>query len=259
MSLRRPTYSATGETTSAAQRHSTVALITIGAATLLAFGALLALGAWQLHRLCWKLDLIAAIDARVHAPTSPAPPPSTWPQITAATDAYRHVEVRGTFIDGETAVQAVTERGGGFWVLTPLRTDAGFTVLVNRGFVPSDRRDPKLRPRLNPGDFTVTGLLRLSEPNGAFLRSNDPAADRWYSRDVAAIAAARNLGSVAPYFIDAEATLSAVDAPVGGLTVIAFPNNHLVYALTWIGLAAMLIGAALWVVWDELRLRWGAP
>ncbi|MDB5653910.1 MAG: Surfeit locus 1 family protein, partial [Tardiphaga sp.] len=84
-----------------------------------------------------------------------------------------------------------------------------------------------------------TGLLRVSEPKGGFLRSNDPAADRWFSRDVAAIAQKRGLAEVAPYFIDAAA-VPGVAVPVGGLTVISLPNNHLVYAITWFVLAAMV-------------------
>jgi len=40
---------------------------------------------------------------------------------------------------------------------------------------------------------------------------------------------------------------------VGGLTVVRFPNNHLVYALTWYGLALLLLGAGIWVVRDERR------
>ena len=102
-----------------------------------------------------------------------APGPATWPAVTDAGHAYRHVRVSGHFLhDSSTLVQAVTALGGGFWVLTPLVSD-GFTVLVNRGFVPSDRRDPAgwRRPE---GDVAVTGLLRLSEPGGAFLRSNAP-------------------------------------------------------------------------------------
>ena len=87
--------------------------------------------------------------------------------------------------------------------------------------------------------MTVTGLLRASEPGGGFLRANDPARDRWYSRDVAAIARARGLGEVAPFFIDADATPNPGGYPVGGLTVVAFRNDHLVYALTWFGLAGL--------------------
>ena len=65
-----------------------------------------------------------------------------------------------------------------------------------------------------------------------------PAENRWYSRDVAAIAAKRGLRRVAPYFIDADA--SGREWPRGGMTVVRFPNNHLVYALTWFGLATLV-------------------
>jgi len=97
--------------------------------------------------------------------------------------------------------------------------------------------------------------MRMSEPGGAFLRANDPAAGRWYSRDVAAIAAAQGLGPVAPYFVDADATENPGGLPVGGLTVIAFPNNHLIYALTWFGMAILLAGALVHVVRSERRAR----
>jgi surfeit locus 1 family protein len=88
---------------------------------------------------------------------------------------------------------------------------------------------------------TVTGLLRASEPGGGFLRANDPADGRWYSRDVAAIAEAEGVGPVAPYFIDAGATPNPRGLPVGGLTVVSFRNTHLAYALTWFALAALVV------------------
>ena len=187
----------------------------------------------------------------------PPPAPAEWPAVTAADDEYRHVRVEGRFLDGrETLVQAVTALGGGYWVLVPFRSDSGFTLLVNRGFVSADLRDPASRRAGEiHGETAVTGLLRLTEPKGAFLRGNDAVADRWYSRDVEAIAAARDLGPVAPYFIDADATPNPGGNPMGGLTVIAFPNNHLVYAITWYGLAALLAGAAVWAIRDEWRIR----
>ncbi len=226
----------------------------LGAATLFLVAVLLALGTWQVHRLSWKLDLIARVDQRVHAP--PAAPPGPGQAVTAAADEYRHVAVSGSFLnDREALVQAVTDLGPGFWVMTPLRTAEG-DVLINRGFVPSDHRDPATRAAGQiAGPTRVVGLLRITEPKGGFLRSNDPAANRWYSRDVAAIAAARGLGNVAPYFIDADATPNAGNWPAGGLTVIVFPNSHLVYALTWYALALMLAGVACWVVRDEVRAR----
>jgi surfeit locus 1 family protein len=223
--------------------------VVFGVAAALVFVVLLGLGTWQVERRAWKLDLIAQVDARVHAPAVPAPGPADWPRI-GPDDAYRHVTLSGTFLhDRETLVQAVTERGGGFWVLTPLRRSDGSLVLINRGFVPGDRRDPAPRAAgQGAGETAVTGLLRLTEPKGAFLRANDPKGDRWYSRDVAAIAATRGLTDVAPYFVDADATPNPGGLPVGGLTVIAFPNNHLVYAITWYGMALMLAGAVVYVL-----------
>jgi surfeit locus 1 family protein len=197
------------------------------------------LGTWQVQRLFWKLDLIARVEARIHRDAVPAPPVSQWAGINAGKDEYRHITATGIFDHARTVlVQAVTERGAGFWVMTPLLRDDGSAVLVNRGFVPADRRDALTRSGANAaGAITVTGLLRISEPGGGFLRGNDPAGGRWYSRDVAAIAVAQGLAAVAPYFIDADATPNPGGLPVGGLTVVRFRNSHLVYALTWYGLA----------------------
>ncbi len=221
----------------------------------LAFAGFIALGTWQVERRAWKLDLIARVDARVHAAPAAAPGPDQWASVTQAADEYRHVALTGTFMhDRETFVQAVTERGSGFWVLTPLRLADGSAVLVNRGFVLPEKRERDTRSATEAaGATTVTGLLRLTEPGGGFLRKNDPGADRWFSRDVAAIAEARSLRPVAPYFVDADATPPAT-WPMGGLTVIAFHNSHLVYAITWYTLAAMVVGAA-WLVRRESRRR----
>ncbi|AMM25062.1 SURF1 family protein [Variovorax sp. PAMC 28711] len=231
------------------------ALVAWAAVAVLAFAGFIALGTWQVERRAWKLDLIARVEARVHAAPSPAPGPDQWAAVTPAADEYRHVALTGTFLhDRETFVQAVTTRGSGFWVLTPLRQADGSTVLVNRGFVPPEVRERAARSATETaGTTTVTGLLRLTEPGGGFLRKNDPAADRWFSRDVAAIADARGLRPVAPYFVDGDAT--PADAwPVGGLTIVAFHNSHLVYAITWYTLAAMVVGAA-WQVRRESRRR----
>jgi surfeit locus 1 family protein len=210
--------------------------IALGALTLLAVAGLVSLGVWQLQRRVWKLALIEQVDRRLAAAPVPAPGPDAWLRIGKA-DAYTRVTVHGTFgNDRAILVQAVTALGSGYWVLTPMTTDRGFTVLVNRGFVPPEMKRAIMAPA---GAATITGLLRISEPKGGFLRSNDPMADRWYSRDVAAIAASRSLGSVAPYFIDADAVPGA-SWPRGGLTVIAFPNSHLQYAITWFVMAALL-------------------
>jgi surfeit locus 1 family protein len=212
------------------------------AAAALLFAGFAALGTWQVQRLSWKLDLIERVGQRVRA----APVEAPAGPVTAAADEYRHVVLHGRFLHAhETLVQAVTEQGPGWWLVTPLQQADGRSVLVNRGFVTTESKALASRP---DGEVTVTGLLRLTEPRGGFLRHNDPAAGRWFSRDVQAIAAARGLANAVPYFVDADANADATarnDAwPVGGLTVVSFHNNHLVYALTWFGLAAMVAGAA---------------
>lgn len=196
------------------------------------------LAVWQVERRSEKLALIARVETRIHAEPAAAPPPEVWSAITRATDEYRRVRVTGRYLSlPGTPVKAVTERGPGYWLLAPLETDTGFTVYINRGFVPAL---PAAAPPAPAGPVTVTGLLRMTEPGGGFLRSNEPEAGRWYSRDVAALAKTDGLTGVAPYFIDA-ATVEPPepDGPVTGLTVVRFANNHLVYVLTWAALAVM--------------------
>jgi surfeit locus 1 family protein len=224
---------------------------------LVLFSGFSALGIWQVERLSWKLDLIARVDARIHAAPIAPPDHSQWATINAGDHEYLHVQTTGTFDYGKDAlVQATTERGPGFWVITPLALADGSAILVNRGFVPNDRRKPEDRKQANiPGPVTVTGLLRLTEPKGGFLRSNEPSADRWFSRDVAAIAERQGIATAAPYFIDADATPNAGGLPVGGLTVVRFPNSHLVYAITWFAMALMTAGASLYAWRLEKRNR----
>ncbi|TCP37027.1 SURF1 family protein [Sphingomonas sp. BK235] len=205
------------------------------ALAVLATALLAGLGVWQVERRAWKLALIDRVERRLAAAPVAPPPRAAWRTIDDDS-AYLRVRATGRWrAAAPVFVQAVTELGGGYWVLAPLDT-AGGTILINRGFVP---RGDRAAIRAPTGEATVTGLLRVSEPEGAFLRDNDPAADRWYSRDTDAIARARRLGAVAPYFIDADAG-GATGWPRGGLTVVRFRNTHLIYALTWFTLAAMM-------------------
>ncbi|NGY04214.1 SURF1 family protein [Solimonas terrae] len=241
--------------------RSVAALLLLALLALTLFAGFVALGTWQVHRRSWKLDLIARVDQRLHAAAVSAPERGQWPTINRDRDEYRHVVVDGELLnDHETFVQAVTEHGPGFWLLTPLRTREGSVVLINRGFVDARHRAPDTRVAAQfQGSVHVSGLLRFSEPGGAFLRHNDPAAHRWYSRDVAAIATAQGLpaADVAPYFIDADERPNPGGWPIGGLTVVHFHNSHLIYAITWYTLALMVAGAAFGLGRYEWRLRQG--
>lgn len=233
------------------RRRSRRTLTVIAAIALVAATGFAALGIWQVERLVWKNALITAVTERSTA--APVPATEFWAGFTPDTDEYRHVSATGAFDPpAEVLVQAVTDYGGGFWVITPLRLDSGQIILINRGFIPPDRRDPAAHPAPT-GPVTINGLLRASEPDGGFLRANDPAANRWFSRDVAAIATARELSNTAPFFVDADRGADPAAYPIGGLTVLSFSNNHLIYALTWFALALMMLAAFGYVLWDDRR------
>ncbi|WP_448251464.1 SURF1 family protein [Ottowia oryzae] len=221
------------------------------------FIVFLSLAAWQVQRRSWKLALIERVEQRAHGQPQPLSPPASWPNLTAAQAEYQPVAVSGTWLPQHTILsQAVTELGAGFWVMTPLQQADGSRVWINRGFVPDHQRAAWLgggAPSTDGPPVHVQGLWRANEPDGGFLRHNDPAAGRWYSRDVIAMAQAQKLANASPFFIDAGLPGEARDAadstawPRPGLTVIRFHNSHLVYVLTWLALAALTAVAAVLV------------
>ena len=150
-------------------------------AALLLVSGFTALGNWQIKRRIWKLNLIAEVNARVHAAAVPAPGPSRWRGIGSGRDRYRHVRVTGHYLQqDETLVHGTSSMGYGYWVMTPLRTTQGFIVLINRGHIPESlpgTRAFRALPRPK-GRLTVTGLLRLTQPKGGFLRQIGRASCR---------------------------------------------------------------------------------
>nr|WP_245404773.1 SURF1 family protein [Ancylobacter gelatini] len=225
---------------------------------------LLGLGVWQLERLAWKQDLIAKVEARIHAPAEPAPDEAAWASVDFGRDEYRHVRATGRFLhDREVQIYALIDEGvngapggPGYWVVTPLELADGAVILVNRGFVSPAFRDPATRSAGQvDGVVTVSGLLRLPEEPGMFQPGNDPAKGQWFVRDPMAIAHAKELLRVAPFFIDADGAPNPGGWPLGGRTRITFPNRHLEYALTWFGLAATLAGVFVAFAIGRLRRR----
>jgi surfeit locus 1 family protein len=225
-------------------------LLWLGVFTLLGLAGLISLGFWQLERLAWKEALIGEVEARVAAPAVEAPPEADWAALAPSDYEYRHVLLAGVY---EFTHQALVFRaldrprgrfgGPGYLVMTPLRLPAGAHVIVNRGFVPQDQKDRfAAQTGDGPGNVSVTGLMRSSEPRTWFTPPDDPSRGQWFTRDPAAIAAAFQLARAAPFTIDADASGEPGDLPQGGETILAFPNNHLGYAFTWFGLALALAG-----------------
>jgi surfeit locus 1 family protein len=236
-------------------------LLLPGALAAIGIAVLLGLGFWQLERLAWKEDLIARVEARTRVPAVPIPAEADWPNVSASRDEYRHVSVSGRFQHArEALVYTVLSQpkgrfsGQGYWVLTPLELVSGAIVIVNRGFVPLQRKDPASRREGQiEGPVSVSGLLRMAEVTNWFTPANEPARGVWYRRDPAEIAKHFGLARAAPFMIDADAASVPGVLPQGGETRRAFSNDHLGYALTWFGLALALLGV--FTVFARQRLR----
>jgi surfeit locus 1 family protein len=244
--------------TGAAARAAWRDLVAPGLAALIALAILLGLGTWQIERRAWKEDLIARIVRQTQAEPVAPPKAADW---DPARDEFRHVRVSGRFLnDKETLVHGLApgETPGralqGYYVLTPLVRDDGGVVLINRGFVPTERKaQSDRRDGLIEGPTTVTGILRASEARGLFVPEPDPKRGEWFNRDIAGIAAARGLPEVAPYLIEADSTPGQTTWPRGGQLRVDLPNNHLQYAFTWFGLAACLIAVFSVFAWRRLH------
>jgi len=224
------------------------------------FAGFVWLGTWQVYRYHLKLRISHAMQTRVHAAPVPAPGPGTWARIADGELGYLHVRLRGHYLpDAQTLVHGASKDGYGFWVMVPLKTDRGFIVMVNRGYIPSGLPKKPAFANAEPpsGEVTLTGLLRFSEAGGGFMRDNQPDAGKWYSRDVAAIAAAHKLPAdqVAPYFVDADAASGGSPWPRGGLTKVHIYNHSFGYAVTWYLLALGTLLCAGIVIRHERQFR----
>jgi surfeit locus 1 family protein len=230
-------------------------------AALMAFAVLVSLGLWQLDRKAWKESLITTIGQRLSAPPGALPAASAWSRLSAAQDEFTRVTVTGEFLHDREATVYTTgssmregPAGPGYWIFTPVRLSAeskwgSGVVMVNRGFVPFTR------VRLDgggtamvgrgfdevAGPVNLVGVLRWPEPPGLFTPAADPARNIWFSRDSDAIAAAKGIGA-APFYVELEGPDPPGGLPRAGRLQAVLPNNHFGYALTWLGLAAVLAG-----------------
>ncbi|WLS09403.1 SURF1 family protein [Shinella sumterensis] len=227
--------------------------ILTGVAFLAALAILLSLGTWQVERLQWKEKLLADIAERRVAP------PVTLGEIEAMAARgedieYRPVTVTGVFANNRERHFFATWHGQtGYYVYTPLQLADGRFLFVNRGFVPYEAKEPEMRKQGQlTGEQTVTGLARarLAEKPSSIVPENDLAKNIFYWKDLDAMAASTGIAAdrLVPFFIDAGDAPNPKGLPIGAVTQFDLPNNHLQYAVTWYGLAAALVGVALYAV-----------
>ena len=229
--------------------------------TLCGIAILCGLGIWQLDRKAWKENLIETLTTRLARAPQPLPPRDAWPRLVPQANEYTRVSFPAEFLEGQEALVYTPGsplrpdvKGPGYWVFAPAQLAGGSIVLVNRGFVPIERKDPASRPgSATQGSVEIVGVMRWPEARGLFTPADDVAGNVWYVRDPKAMAAAKTWATAAPFYIDQEAPVPTGGLPLPGKLSIALPDNHLQYAITWFGLALALAGV--YTTWLVRRLR----
>ena len=203
---------------------------------------LLALGTWQVQRLYWKEGLIAQRQAGLAAPTAP------WAEAAGNPGAFlwHRVSARGRFLHDRELVLAARSMNGnpGYHIVTPFESAAGPALLVDRGWVPLDRKDPAARTDGQvAGEVTVGGILRPGHRPSWLTPDNRPETNFWFWVDLPAMARAAGLegSAIADVYLEADATPNPGGFPIGGQTRTELPNDHLQYAITWYALAVALV------------------
>lgn len=212
---------------------------------------LIGLGLWQLHRMQWKEGLIAELDARLAAS------PVSLGEAVAHSAEFLKVRTRGRF-DHQGEMFLLASEGGrpGWRVVVPLASDEGISVLVDRGFVPDEERDPAKRPGSQPqGRVEVEGYVsRHPSGQGLFTPDNDAAHNNWYWWDVPAMLAFGRIdpaSRVAPFILHVLPGGDPAALPKPSAALPGLANNHLQYALTWFGLALVLAAVTFFYVRSE--------
>ena len=197
----------------------TRSIVTAGIAAAIGLAILVSLGTWQLQRMSWKQNLIATLDARIGQTPRPLPPRAAWSALTEADHEYARVKFTAALLPGEAFVYTAGSSlrsditGQGYWVFAPARLDDGATVLVNRGFVPTDRKAAASRGgAASNAPVEITGYMRWPESRGMFAPADDLKANVFFIRDPKAMAAANGWTIDTPFYIDQE-----LPVPAGGL------------------------------------------
>ncbi len=209
--------------------------------TLPAVLVLLGLGTWQVQRLYWKEALIAERQAGLAAPVTP------W--IGAAGRLgelhWHRLSGEGRFLHDRELVLAARSMNGnpGYHVVTPFEREDGAVLLVDRGWVPLERKEPQTRPGGQmEGMHAISGILRPGHRPSWLTPENQPEKNFWFWVDLPAMARAAGLEerAVTEAYLEADGAPNPGGFPIGGQTRTDLPNDHLQYAITWYALALAL-------------------
>jgi cytochrome oxidase assembly protein ShyY1 len=226
----------------------------------LAYGCYL-LGQWQFHRLHDREATNTQTRANLAASPAPVAGVLSPDRPARQRDEWRRVVATGTYLADRSVVIRYQTRDGasGVDVVTPLRTDAGPSLLVDRGWMSSQNRggDKVDAPLPPPGRVRVVGWVR-SDATGGATRVADGSAraissveiTRWLGRSPGEAAT----GRVYRGFVDAER-----ESPASGKRLVRaeLPDlgngPHFFYGLQWWFFGLLAVFGFFYLAYDERR------
>jgi len=208
--------------------------------TMPALVLMIGLSIWQVDRLQWKTALIAERHARITAAAIPLPPEGSDP----AEFEFRRVAFAGTFLhDKEMLLVARSMNGNvGYQVVTPfMLSENRGAILVNRGWIPANRKDPSRRMEGQiQGPVSLEGVVRLPRERYWMEPENEPQKNAWFYINIGEMATAAQIVLRRDLYVDAGPAENPGGYPIGGQSRVDLPNDHLQYAITWALLAVIL-------------------
>ena len=204
------------------------------------FLILISLGVWQINRLAWKEAILARIEQAERAPPVPLPAkPSPFEKVFVtgtpdpATVSLFGDDVRATGTDN-------TVIGGELLVV--LRRAGAVPILVDLGWVPYR----EFRNVVLPARLSVSGFAQSPERPNLFTPADDAADHQFYLLAPGRIGRALGVPDLAPFVLVAIGKPPARGWPEPAETLPRPQNDHLQYALTWFGLAGVLLAQFLY-------------
>jgi cytochrome oxidase assembly protein ShyY1 len=179
--------------------------------------------------------------------------------LSPTSDQWAPVLVRGEYAPEDQMLVRTRPRGGqvGFEVLVPLRSDTGFTVVVNRGWIPTGESSdfPDVVPEVPAGEVSVLARIKPGEPT---LRGRGAPEGQLPSIDLGAMEKAVGYDIETEFFLllDSETPQSAV-APLPSLRPVLDEGPHLSYTLQWFVFALLALIAFVALLRQEARQQAG--
>jgi surfeit locus 1 family protein len=193
---------------------------------------LLALGVWQVQRLAWKNALIASIDAAI------AGDPISLAELEQRPEkGFAKVRIQGSYVPDKMIYLISTYSGGPAWeVLRAFEATTGEVLIVKTGKVPEP-----IGPAAPVGVVEIVAISKEHKPQSFPVAPGISAKGaQHFEWDLPYMGG--RLGATEERFV-----LDLLPAQPGTESQVVEPpkadlrNNHLGYAITWFGLAAVLV------------------